>query len=174
MHPVLPTVACLQMCADVSSQETKGGWRAVGEGVKTNWIKTRSTHDLAHASQSFLSLKSQLGVCESISMRSLGFVVRCGEGVAESIKARPWIRGPRYQGYWTIALMSTSDAPLVTSGLAHIKHILSVRRRSETVHLTCFTLRHIEQAVPSVCTKFLFGVWSLRKEKKEKKKNENA
>lgn len=43
-------------------------------GHKTNWTKTHSTHDLTHASQSVLSLKSQQGVFETISIRSLGFV----------------------------------------------------------------------------------------------------
>lgn len=67
MHPVLSTVVCPQMRTDVSSQDTK-------EAIKTNWTKTHSTHDLTHASQSVLSLKSQQGVFETISIRSLGFV----------------------------------------------------------------------------------------------------
>lgn len=67
MHPVLSTVACPQMCTDVSLQDTK-------EAIKTNWTKTHSTHDLTHASQSVLLLKSHQGVFETISIRSLGFV----------------------------------------------------------------------------------------------------
>lgn len=87
MHPVLSTVVCPQMCTDVSLQDKKGG-------RKSNWIKPRCTHDHAHALQTAFSLKSQQGVSETISIRSLGFVICCGKEVAERIKARPWKRGP--------------------------------------------------------------------------------
>lgn len=98
-------------------------------GHKTNWTKTRSTHDLTHASQSVLSLKSQQGVFETISIRSLGFVCPTTSVVKKEL-VKELRQGPGKEAS-LLGLLNDSAYErrlrhLVTSGLTHIKHILSL------------------------------------------------
>lgn len=120
-------------------------------GHKTNWTKTHSTHDLTHASQSVLSLKSQRGVFETISIRSLGFVsVTTSVVKTDLVKELRQDEGPRYQGYWTMLLMSSN----YTTWSAQGSHTSNTSR-----HLGCGwdcapDLVHtsvIREIVPSAC-----------------------
>lgn len=110
-------------------QKRKGGKKAYAHAHAGMHAR-----DLTHAPQSLLSLKSQLGVCESISMRSLGFVVlllkvlRQGPGCEASLPGLLNRRAYEHQIRPSGHLGSLSHTHTRTH--AHFKHILPVHLRA--------------------------------------------
>lgn len=147
MHPLLPD--CSRALQHVHrcfiARNKKGAVKKQldqkRKGEKKAYAHTHAhagthTRDLTHAPQSLLSLKSQLGVCESISMRSLGFVVlllkvlRQGPGCEASLPGllnrRAYEHHIRPSGH----LGSLSHIHTHTRTHAHFKHILPVHLRA--------------------------------------------
>lgn len=160
MHPELSTLSTNAHRCFITGHK---------RGHKTIWTKTHSTHDLKHALQLVLSLKSQQGVFETISIRSLGFVCLTTSVVKKELVkelGQGSDKGPRYRGYWMILVMSW-DFATWSPQVSHTSNTschCGLGRRS----CTWLPSHHVPvsggPAVPSACFKSLCLAWSLQKE----------